>query len=195
MLDALGVASAHAVGRSLGGGIAVLVDKVRHVLGRVVLCEAVAFPAPVGGGPNPMSERARARRAVWADRDAFVRTVGRKPPLSELAPDALGAYAPGVCATGRAARWSWLANPARRPPCSSCPQPRTARRPRRAYLPSLHATAVVVAGESSFLPLSMFEQQAARAGCPLHVVGGGHFLLQEDAGRAAKLVRALLVGE
>lgn len=64
-----------------------------------------------------------------------------------------------------------------------------------AHLPSLHAPAVVVAGDRSFLPLRLFEQQAAQAGCPLHAVGGGHFWLQEDAGRAANLVRTLLGGE
>lgn len=158
-----------------------------------MLCEAVAFPAP-GGGANPMSERARARRAVWADRDAFVRTVGRKPPLSELAPDALGAYARrglrdrpdgGVglaCEPETEAAIFELSATARGAPAAW------------AHLPSLHAPAVVVAGDRSFLPVRMFEQQAAHAGCPLHAVGGG-FLLQEDVGRAANLVRALLGGE
>ncbi len=33
-----------------------------------------------------------------------------------------------------------------------------------AHLPSLHAPAVVVAGDRSFLPLAMFEQQTAQGG-------------------------------
>lgn len=65
-----------------------------------------------------------------------------------------------------------------------------------AHLPSLQAPVVVVAGDRSFLPLAMFEQQAAHAGgIPLHVVAGGHFLLQEHASRAAKLLRAHLCRE
>jgi len=50
-----------------------------------------------------------------------------------------------------------------------------------------------MAGDRSFLPLAMFEQQAAHGGgLPLHVVPGGHFLLQEDTGQAANLLRAHL---
>lgn len=66
---------------------------------RLVLSEAGAFPA-AGGGPKPMSERTRTRRAVSPGRDMFVRIVGNKPPLSELAPDALDSYAHWGCWTG-----------------------------------------------------------------------------------------------
>ncbi|MFZ6003146.1 MAG: hypothetical protein ACOYXM_04365 [Actinomycetota bacterium] len=50
--------------------------------------------------------------------------------------------------------------------------------------------------DRSFLPLAMFEQQAAHADwIPLHVVSGGQFRLQEHANRAAKLLRARLCRE
>lgn len=197
VLDALGVESALAVGQSLGGGVAVLVDEARPGLfGRLVLCEAVAFPTTTTttGGPNPMSERARNRRAVWADRDEF---VGSKPPLSALdALDALDAYA----------RWGLLdrrdggVQLACEPDASAAvfevsgtPHGAPAA---WAHLPSLHAPAVVAAGDRSCLPAALFEQQAAHAGgLPLHVVSGGHFLVQEDAGRVAKLLRARLCRE
>jgi len=193
VLDALGIASAVAVGQSLGGGVAVLVDETRPGLfRRLLLCEPVAFPI-TGAGSNPMSERARTRRLIWPDRDEFVRTVGSKPPLADLAPDALDAYARwglrdradgGVqlaCAPNtEAAIFELSATPHGAPAAW-------------AHLPSLHAPAVIMAGDRSFLPLAMFEQQAAHGGgLPLHVVPGGHFLLQEDTGQAANLLRAHL---
>src|SRR3546814_10486972 len=56
-LDGLGIASAAAVGQSLGGGVAILVDRARPGLfRRLLLCEAVAFPI-TGTGTNPMSEK------------------------------------------------------------------------------------------------------------------------------------------
>lgn len=58
-----------------------------------------------------------------------------------------------------------------------------------AHLPSLHAPAMIIAGDRSFLPLTMFEQQATHARLPLEVVPGGHFLLQEDSDEAADLLR------
>ncbi|HEX4867565.1 MAG TPA: alpha/beta hydrolase [Acidimicrobiales bacterium] len=189
VLDALDIESAVAVGQSLGGGIAILVDQARPGLfRRLLLCEPVAFPI-IGTGPNPMSERARARRLTWADRDEFVRTVGSKPPLAELAPDALHAYA----------RWGLLDRADGGVQLACLPDTEAAvfevsgtangAPAAWAHLPSLHAPAVIIAGDRSFLPLTMFEQQATHAGLPLEVVPGGHFLLQEDSGQAANLLR------
>lgn len=189
VLDALAIESAVAVGQSLGGGIAILVDRARPGLfRRLLLCEAVAFPI-TGTGPNPMSERARTRRLIWADRDEFVRTVGSKPPLAELAPDALHAYA----------HWGLLDRADGNVQLACLPNTEAAvfelsgapdgAPAAWAHLPSLHAPAVIIAGDRSFLPLTMFEQQATHAELSLQVMPGGHFLLQEDSDQAADLLR------
>lgn len=193
VLAALGIETAAAVGQSLGGGVAILVDQARPGLfRRLVLDEAVAFPV-TGTGPNPMSERARTRRAIWSDLAEFVRTHSSKPPLSELAPEALDAYA----------RWGLLDRVDSRVHLACAPETEAAifevsatpdgAPAAWAHLPSLHAPAVILAGDQSFLPLTMFEQQAAQGGgLPLHLVAGGHFLLQEDTSQAANLLRTHL---
>ena len=193
VLDGLGIASAAAVGQSLGGGVAILVDRARPGLfRRLLLCEAVAFPI-TGTGSNPMSKRARTRRLTWPDRATFIRTVASKPPLADLAPDALHAYA----------RWGLLDRADGRVQLACLPDTEAAvfevsgtadgAPAAWAHLPSLHAPAVVIAGDRSFLPLAMFEQQAAHGGgLPLEVLPGGHFLLQEDTSEAADLLRAHL---
>src|SRR6185369_9967277 len=58
-----------------------------------------------------------------------------------------------------------------------------------AHLDALHAPAVVLHGDSSDLPGAWFRAQAERAGCPLVVLPGGRFFLQEDTARAEELVR------
>jgi pimeloyl-ACP methyl ester carboxylesterase len=195
VLDGLGIASAAAVGQSLGGGVAILVDRARPGLFRqLLLCEAVAFPI-TGTGPNPMSERARTRRLIWPDRATFIRTVASKPPLADLAPDALHAYA----------RWGLLDRADGLVQLACLPDTEAAifevsgtadgAPAAWAHLPSLHAPAVIIAGDRSFLPLAMFEQQAAHGrGLPLEVLPGGHFLLQENTREAADLLRAHLRG-
>ncbi len=85
VLDALGVHSAVALGESLGGGVAVVVDRVRPgVLRRLMLCEAIAFEqeaqrragrtagSPERSRPNNMAEIARKRRPVWPDRETMI---------------------------------------------------------------------------------------------------------------------------
>lgn len=195
VLDGLGVTSAVAVGQSLGGGVAILVDRARPGLfRRLLLCEAIAFPGTgTGTGTNPMSERARTRRLVWPNWATFVRTVAGKPPLADLAPDALHAYA----------RWGLLDRADDRVHLACLPENEAAifevsgtadgAPAAWEHLPSLHAPAVVIAGDRSFLPLAMFEQQAAHGGgLPIAVVPGGHFLLQENTREAVNLLRSNL---
>ncbi len=190
VLDALGVEEAAGVGGSLGGGVAVLVDEARPGLWRrLLLAEAVAFPAAgtPPGTPNPMAEAARRRRRTFDDRAAAVAAYARRPPLSELAPEALEAYVrwgtrevahgvelrcdPEVEATvfetsgmpgGAPAAW--------------------------AHLESLRCPVTVLAGRSSFLP-DMFGAQAERCGGELVTVDGGHFALHEDTARGVELIR------
>src|SRR3546814_14964922 len=113
-----------------------------------------------------MSGRARTRRLIWPDRATFIRTVASKPPLADLAPDALQAYA----------RWGLLDRTDGLVQLACLPDTEAAifevsgttdgAPAAWAHLPSLPAPAVVIAGNHSFLPLAMFEQQAAHGGGP-----------------------------
>ena len=99
VLDALGVETFCAVGESLGGGVGAVVDRVspgrmRHL----VLCEGIAFDShafPQGHGPgeggtgNFMADIARARRAVWPDRESVRTRYSARPPFDVVAPEAL----------------------------------------------------------------------------------------------------------
>jgi pimeloyl-ACP methyl ester carboxylesterase len=177
VLDALGVESVVAIGESLGGGVAVVVDRKRPgLVRRLLLCEAVAFSldtprVPVGAGPgdggNYMAAIARKRRAVWPDRETMIRSYGgrRSDGQVQLAcrPEAEATIFEAT-SNERGARDAWM------------------------HLGSLRAGAAVVAGTRSNLPVEWFSQQAERIGCPFVQVEGGHFFLQEDTDRAARLV-------
>lgn len=199
VLDALGVPSVVALGESLGGGVAVVVDRVRPgVVRRLVLCEAIAFDTtgdglarPVGDS-NHMSEIARKRRPVWPDRETMLRSYGSRAPLNELAPEALEAY----IRWGTVERDDGTVELACRPEAEATIFEVTAREGGApdawSHLASLHADATVLAGTRSDLPVDWFRGQAQRARCPFVQVDGGHFFLQEDTARAAALVRRLL---
>ena len=60
------------------------------------------------------------------------------------------------------------------------------------HLDTLSASAVVLAGATSWLPREWFEEQARRAAAPFHVVDGGHFFLQEDTARGVELIGRFL---
>lgn len=191
VLDALGIEQASAVGGSLGGGVAILADRVRPgAWERLRLAEAVAFP-PLGGipreGGNPMAEGARRRRRVFPDRASMVAAYARRPPLSELAPEALDAYVrwgtrevdggvelrcdPEV----EAAIFELSGTPAGAPDAWD-------------HLAALSCPVTVVAGRSSFLP-DVFESQAERCGGRFVAIDGGHFVLHENTARGVDLVR------
>jgi pimeloyl-ACP methyl ester carboxylesterase len=197
VLDALDLQSVVIVGESLGGGVAVTVDRIRPgFVRRVLLCEAVAFSVgatrPVGEGPgdggNFMAAIARKRRAVWPDRETMIRSYGSRPPLDELAPEALEAYV----------RWGTIDRPdgqvelACRPEAEATIFESSAdengARAAWTHLASLHAEATVVAGSRSNLPREWFVAQAERAGCPSLELEGGHFFMQENTERAVPLV-------
>jgi pimeloyl-ACP methyl ester carboxylesterase len=197
-LDRLGIRQPAVVGGSLGGAVAILADRLRPgCWRRALLAEPVAFPPTrMAGGAepteNPMVTAARKRRSRFHDRAAMVEALSGREPLSQLAPEAMEAYArwgtvddgdgvrlacdPEVEATvfevsgeedGAPAAWEHLAH-------LSCP-------------------ATVVAGRDSFLP-DMFAEQAARAGAELVIVAGGHFVLHEDSARGAQLIRRYALG-
>jgi pimeloyl-ACP methyl ester carboxylesterase len=203
VLDHLGIDRAAALGQSLGGGVATIVDALRPgVFARLLLCEPVAFSPdamasrPRGEGPgdggNYMAAIARKRRAVWSDRDTVLRSYRRRPPFDALAAEAVDAYV----------RWGFVDRPDGQVELACAPEveatifevsgePPGAPAAWR-QLAWLTADAVVACGDCSDLPGDWFAIQAQRAGAPLVTLTGGHFFLQEDTGRAERLVRELL---
>jgi pimeloyl-ACP methyl ester carboxylesterase len=200
VLDHLGIDETVAVGESLGGGVAVLVDEQRPgVIRRLLLCEPVAFspdgrtlrPSGTGHGDggNYMSTIARRRRAVWPDRDAVYESYRTRPPFDGVAPEALAAYV----------RWGFVDRPDGQVELACPPEveatifevsgePIGAPAAWR-HLDRLTADAVLACGDASELPAAWFAAQAEHAGAPLVTMSGGHFFLQEDTERAARLVR------
>jgi pimeloyl-ACP methyl ester carboxylesterase len=191
-LDRLGIDTVVAVGQSLGGGVATLVDQA--VPGRVtklVLCEGIAHPyTPMPEGhDNFMAAIARKRRPVWPSRQAMIESYGSRPPLNELARDALEAY----IRYGTDERDDGQVELAC-PPEVEAAVFDAAAAPDGAHaawehLPNVHADAVVLAGTRSDLPQEWFREQAVRAQAPFVAVDGGHFFLQEDTERGVALVR------
>ncbi|HZP30483.1 MAG TPA: alpha/beta hydrolase [Acidimicrobiia bacterium] len=203
VLDELGVGEFVALGESLGGGVATYVDRLRApAMRRVMLCEAIAFDLPgeatraaeadAGGHKNFMAEIARKRRPVWTDRATVRASYGSRAPLDVLAPEFLDAYV----------HWGFRDRPDGQVELACPPEVEAtifeiAADPHGAIgawsnLAGLSATAVVLCGDRSDLPMPWFEAQAARAGAELVVVPGGHFFLQEDLDRAEALVRRYL---
>jgi pimeloyl-ACP methyl ester carboxylesterase len=204
VLDALGIERWFALGESLGGGVAAMVDAARPGATRaLMLCEAIAFdlaspPRPAGdtgGGANTWASIARKRRAVWPDRATVLASYASRPPLDALAPEALAAYV----------RWGFVDRPDGEvelacPPeaeatifevSSSEPCAPSAWR----HLADLGAATTVLAGTHSDLPTAWFAGQAERARAPFVRIDGGHFFLQEDTTRAERLIRQHLGGQ
>jgi pimeloyl-ACP methyl ester carboxylesterase len=192
VLDALGCDDVDLVGGSLGGGVAVHVDRLQPGRARrLLLCEPVALPvtADVPVGPaHPMAAIALRRKVVWPSREAMIRSYGSRPPLDRLAPEALAAYVDwGV--EDRPDGQVELACP---PPVEAAifAGPPALRGVNAAWehLAHLTASAAVLAGDRSFLPRERSEAVAARVGVPLTVVTGDHFFLHEDTARGVALV-------
>lgn len=193
-LDELALDRVDLVGQSLGGGVGVLVDALRPgLVRRMLLSEAVAFPVTrPPDGPNAMADGARRRRTVWPDRAAIGASYACKPPLSELGGEFLDAYLRWGVRDRLDGQVELACSPATEAAIFEVSPTDVGAPAAWAHLPQLSAEVAVVAGNRSFLPMEFFTEQAARAGAPFHQVDGGHFLLQEDADRAAELVRRLL---
>jgi len=202
VLDDLGIDRVVALGQSLGGGVASLVDKLRPgAIRKLLLCEAVAFaigempgpPRPPGSGPgdggNYMSTIARKRRAVWRDRATVLESYASRPPLDALAPETLAAYV----------RWGFHDRPDGQIELACAPEVEAtifevssaAQGAAGAWnhLPDVRARVTVARGTAGDLPGEWFAAQADRADAPLVTLTGGHFFLQEDTDRAEQLVR------
>ena len=195
MLDALGIDEILALGHSMGGAVAILLDEIRPgIVRKALLCEAIAFPPgglPQGatGGPNPMSAIARARRAVWPDRETVRASYASRPPMDVLEPAALAAYVRYgfhdrddgevelACAPDVEARcFEAAAEPDGAPHAFD-------------HLAKFQGSLVVASGNHSNLPAEVFAAQAEAAGAPYLQLDGGHFFPQEDTARTAALVR------
>ncbi|MFP5579239.1 MAG: alpha/beta fold hydrolase [Acidimicrobiia bacterium] len=192
-LDQLEIRQPAVVGGSLGGAVAILADRLRPgCWSRALLAEAVAFPAGGMTGPgeaaeNPMAAAARRRRARFADRAAMVEALSGREPLSQLAPEALQAYARwGTVADGDGVRLACA--PEVEATVFEVSGEGDGAPAAWAHLPELSCPTTVVAGRDSFLP-DMFAEQAQRAGAELVLVDGGHFVLHEDSVRGAQLIR------
>jgi pimeloyl-ACP methyl ester carboxylesterase len=205
VLDHLGIDAAVALGESLGGGVSVLVDEqLPGVISRLLLCEPVAFSPDGrtlrasgtghGDGGNYMSTIARKRRALWPDRDAVYESYRSRAPFDVVAPEALAAYV----------RWGFVDRPDGQVELACSPdveatifevsgEPIGAPAAWR-HLGELTAGAVLACGDHSELPGEWFAAQAEHAGAPLITLPGGHFFLQEDTDRAARLVHDHLGG-
>ncbi len=204
VLDSLGIEHCDALGESLGGGVAVIVDKLRpEIFRRLILSEAVAFDLESilkrsgsvpgsGDGGNFMATAARKRRAIWPDRQTVLSSYASRPPLNELDPESLAGYV----------RWGFVDRPDGQVELA-CPPEAEARlfevssgsagaTSAWRHLNSLHTPTTVWYGSRSNLPIEWFLGQAARIGCTAREVDGGHFFLQEDTNQSATLVREYL---
>jgi len=192
VVDALGFDDVDIVGGSLGGGVAIHVDRRQPGRARrLMLCEPVALPV-TGDTPvetaHPMAAGALRRKVVWPSREAMIHSYGSRPPLDRLAPEALAAYvAWGTddCPGGEVE----LACPPAVEAAIFAGRP--ALRGVNAaweHLPDLVASVAVLAGDRSFVARERFETVAAAAGVPLVMVTGDHFLLHEDTARGVALI-------
>jgi pimeloyl-ACP methyl ester carboxylesterase len=198
VLDALGIEELVAVGHSMGGAVAVLLDEVRPgIVRKVLLCEAIAFPPtglPTGpGGPNPMAEVARGRRAVWPDRETVRASYAARPPMNVLEPAALDAYVRYGFHDRADGQVELACAPEVEAACFMAAGAPDGARRAFAHMGSFRGDAVVVWGDDSNLPAEAFEAQAAALGAPAVVVEGSHFFPQEDTARMAALVREHLL--
>ena len=119
-------------------------------------------------------------------------SYGSRPPLDVLAPESLDAYV----------RWGFVDRPDGQVELACPPETEAvifeiATHEYGAHgawnnLAELSASAVVLCGDRSDLPMPWFEAQAERVGSEIVRVPGGHFFLQEDTDRAEALVRTHL---
>jgi pimeloyl-ACP methyl ester carboxylesterase len=202
VLDALGIHTFCTVGESLGGGVGVVVDQLRPgVMRHLVLCEGIAFNAHAfprgeapgeGGSGNYMADIARARRAVWPDREAVRTRYAGRAPFDVVAPEALDAYL----------RWGFFDRADGQVELACGPETEAALFEVTSesggavvafdHLAAMAGRVSVFRGDASYLPEPWFRAQADAAGAPLQTIPGGHFFLQEDTARGEAIIRKAL---
>jgi pimeloyl-ACP methyl ester carboxylesterase len=197
VLDHLRIDRWATLGESGGGGVGILVDEAWPGATRcLLLCEAIAFdpgvlPRPTDGRPrgNYMADIARKRKAVWPDRATVRESYASRPPLDALAPEFLDAYVRWGFVDRSDGQVELACPPAAEAAMFEVSADEAGARAAWERLDSLSADAVVLAGESSNLPLDWFRAQAERAQAEFVTIDGGHFFLHEDLDRAESLVR------
>lgn len=193
VIDALAFEDVDIVGGSLGGGVAIHVDRLHPGRARrLVLCEPIAMlitdeNARVGQA-HPMAVGALRRRVVWPSREAMVRSYGSRPPLDRLAPEALEAYIAWGTVDRADGTVELACPPVIEAAIFSCPPMLAGVNAAFHHLPNLTASVAMLAGDRSFVPSERFEASAAAAGVPLELVTGDHFFLHEDTARGVALI-------
>lgn len=192
VLDAMGLDDVDIVGGSLGGGVAIHVDKQRPGRARrLVLCEPIALAATddrSSDQAHPLAVGALRRKTVWPSRDAMIHSYGSRPPMNRLAPEALAAYVTWGTLDRADGQVELACPPAVEAAIFGSPMSRRGVHAAWDHLANLTASVAVLAGDRSFVGLKRFEGIAAAAGVPLVVVTGDHFFLHEDTTRGAKLI-------
>jgi pimeloyl-ACP methyl ester carboxylesterase len=196
--DACGFDTVDVVGNSLGGGVAVHLDKPQPGRARrLLLCEPIVLPIEPGQGPvstaQPMAAAALRRKVVWPSREAMIHSYGSRPPMDRLAPEALAAYV----------EWGTHERDDGQVELA-CPPPIEAAifaggpalegvNAGFEHLPHLTASVAVLCGDRTTVPRDRMEAAAAAAGVELEVVDdGGHFFLSEDSARGVALIESHL---
>jgi len=96
VVDGLGLSQPYGVGHSCGGALLLLAEEARPGTFSSLYCfEPIVAPLddpPPTGIHNPMPERARRRRDVFASRDAAYHHLAQRPAFSVIDPESLRAY-------------------------------------------------------------------------------------------------------
>jgi pimeloyl-ACP methyl ester carboxylesterase len=196
VLDAMGFHDVDIVGGSLGGGVAIHVDRKKPGRARrLVLCEPIALAGTDDRSPDqahPLAVGALRRKVVWPSHDAMIHSYGSRPPMNRLAPEALAAYVNWGTIDRPDGQVELACPPAVEAAIFGSPMSREGVHAAWDHLPHLTASAAVLAGDRSFVAFKRFEGIAAAAGVPLEVVAGDHFFLHEDTTRAVALIEGHL---
>lgn len=195
VLDHFGFGSVPAVGVSLGGAVAIHVDRLQPGrIERMMLCEGIAravdeaAEAAHSERVNFMVEAARRRRVVWPSRAEMIASYGSRPPLDALAPEALAAYIEYGTVERPDGQVELACPPEVEATIFGSPGILRGVGAAWEHLTHLRATTTLLAGTDSNVPARMFATQSERAGLPLHLIAGGHFFLHEDTARGVALI-------
>ena len=196
VLDALGFEEVDIVGGSLGGGVAIHVDRRQPGRARrLMLCEPIALATNADRLPDqahPLAVGALRRKVLWPSRDAVIDSYGSRPPMNRLAPDALAAYIAWGTIDRPDGQVELACPPAVEAAIFGSAISREGVHAAWDHLPHLTASVALLAGDRSFVAFERFEGIAAAAGVPLEVVAGDHFFLHEDTPRGVALIEERL---